>query len=66
VFLDILLFLGDRDEVQYELLGKNATVIEPCIRKTLIPEALDRIRKCVDLRVLSEVSQLGTLIEEDT
>jgi hypothetical protein len=62
----MLLFLCDRDEIQYELLWENATVIEPCIGKTLIPEALDRIRKRIDLRVFSEVSQLGTLIKQDT
>jgi len=55
--------LRDRDEVQHELLGKHAAVVEPSVGQTLITEALDRVSEDADSGVFSEIAQVGVFVE---
>lgn len=57
--------LRDSDEVQYELLGENAAVVEPCVGESLIAEALDRIGEDADSGVIVEIAQMGIFVEQD-
>jgi hypothetical protein len=58
-----MLFLRDSNEVEYELLRENTTMIEPGIRESLISEPLDWVRKNANSGVVVEISQMGLFIK---
>ena len=57
------LLLRDRDEVQHELLGEDAAVVEPCVGEALVAEALDRIGEDTDPGVVVEIAQMAVRVE---